>query len=163
MKLSVKLVSSDVGISGANLYPYINVSGRSIMLGQPITLTHKNKHSLVDFTMNITKIGAAFQDAEEKLEKMKEIRVKHPASCLMRAAKQIGLPKKTSCEMAESIEALYGANCLQIDVFFALYDILEAYDADKALPISNRIVLEEGISRIAFSRFTDYDIPFQWE
>lgn len=163
MKLAVKLVSSDVGLSGANLFPSITIKGQSFLLGKPISLTHKNQHSLVDFTMNITQIGAAFKDSADKLEIMTQEKVKHPAGCLMRTAKQAGLPKKLSCEMADSLETLYGCNCRQIDVFFALYEILEKYDADVSLCSTRRILLEEGISRVAFSRFADYDIPFQWE
>lgn len=163
VKLSLKLISSDVGVSGANLFPYVSFDDISFMMGMPITLTHKHKHALVDFIDNITKVGAAFRDATEKMEEMNSRKVSHPGGCLMRIAKQAGLPKKLSCEEAESIEALYGTNCMQSDVFFSLYDVLDKYDAECTLSLSRRLILEEGISRITFSRFSDYDIPFQWE
>lgn len=163
MSLSVKLVSSDVGLSGANLFPYIHMKNNSFMLGKPLVLTHKNQHSLVDFNVNIAQLDSVFLESAEKIEDMNRQAVKYPAGCLLRAAKQAGLPKKLSCEAAEAIEAMYGSNCLQIDIFMALYEILEKYDAEVDLSLSRRVLLEEGISRIVFSRFSDYDLPFQWE
>lgn len=163
MKIGVRLVTSDVGLSGANLYPYVSGNGHNIMFGNVLSLTHKGSNSMDTFQDNVGKLMALFKDAENKIERMNELKVKHPSGCLMRAAKQAGLPKKISCEAAETLESTFGINCYQADVFFTLYDILESYDSEAGLTASRRIQLEEGISRVAFCNFDDYDIPFQWE
>ena len=49
LKASVRLTTSDVGISGANLYPSLIVDGRNIPLGSPLKLEHKNKATMDDF------------------------------------------------------------------------------------------------------------------
>lgn len=162
---SVKLISSDVGISGANIYPYIRDGYKERMIGLPLTLTHKNYHGISDFADNVYKIMSMFQDAAEKLEHMDQKKIKYPAGCLLRIAKQIGLPKKLACETAPIFETSYGNNTYQIDVYWALYDILDQYDSysQGGLSSARRLSLEEGICRIAFSNMSDYDIPFQWE
>ena len=163
MKAGVFLITSDVGLSGANLYPYIHGNGHNVMIGTPLTLTHKGSNTLETFEANVSRMLSIFKDAEARLNEMDQKKVNHPAGCLMRIAKQAGLPKKISCEAAESLEATFGINCYQADVFFALYDILESYYVETEVSSSKKIMLEEGISRVVFSNFGDYDIPFQWE
>lgn len=163
MTVACKLRSSDVGFSGANLYPYLTGKGREIMLGSPLSLTHKNKHTITDFRDNVMKVMAMFKDSADKIEEMNLKKVKNPEGCLLRIAKQVGLPKRLSCELAPIIEAQYGNNCYHCDVFWALYDIFDKAVAVNNLSESRKIALEEGISRIVFSNMEDYDMPFQWE
>lgn len=161
---AARLLTSDVGLSGANLYPYLEGAGRAIMLGAPLTLSHKGANSLNDFRANVSKLLAMFKDAEAKICSMDNIPVKNIGGMLRRLAKAAGLPKKLSCEAAEQLEEQRAGNCYQTDVFFTLYDILEDYDADNGgLPVSRRIPLEEGISRVAFGNMSEADLPFQWE
>lgn len=163
MKGGITLVSSDVGLSGATLYSNIHGNGKTIMFGFPLSLVHKGNSCLNNYEKNVDKIFSMFKDSSECLEAMNMRKVSHPRGCLLRAAKQSGLPKKLSYETAESIEALYGANCYQSDIFFALYDILENHAATNKLSPMRMIQLSEGISRVAFGNFAEYDIPYEWE
>lgn len=163
MKAAIRLISSDVGMSGVNLYPYVHGSGRTFMIGTPISLTHKNRNGLGEFANNCTKIMATFKESESKLQDMETKPVKNVSGMFLRIAKQAGLPKKMCCEKAEALEIMYGSNAKQIDLFSALYEVLEDYDAEKMLSNDRRLTLEEGISRIVFSRMEDFDLPFQWE
>lgn len=165
VKAAVKLVTSDVGLSGANLYPYLECpGGRSIMLGTPLSLTHKGTHTIADFEANTLLLLSLFKNAEERIGLMDATPVKNIGGMIRRLAKNAGLPKKQSCEWAELVENSRGGNCFQSDVFFSLYDILESYDADMGgLPSARRLSLEEGISRVAFGDIGSADIPYQWE
>ena len=104
-----------------------------------------------------------FKDAEEKLEKMETAKVRNVAGCFLRAAKQVGLPKGICCEYAPTLENLYGTRCYQIDIYWALYDMLEKYLSGSDATNARKLALEEGISRVVFSNMADYDLPFQWE
>lgn len=157
------LRSSDVGFSGANIYPYIAGKGKERMIGTPISLTHKNQHSIADFRDNVAQVMSMFKAAADKIGEMQQTKVKNPAGCLLRIAKHVGLPKKIACESAPIIEAQYGSNCLQCDIYWAIYDIFDKAIEDNKLSEARKIALEEGISRIVFSNMEDYDLPFQWE
>ena len=133
------------------------------MIGTPISLTHKNRNGLGEFANNCAKIMATFKESEAKLQDMESKPVRHVNGMFLRIAKQAGLPKKMCCEKAEALEIMYGSNAKQIDLFSALYEVLEDYDAEKMLSNDRRLTLEEGISRIVFSRMEDFDLPFQWE
>lgn len=163
LKAAIRLVSSDVGLSGVNLYPYVHGNGQTFMVGTPLSLTHKNQNGLTEFANNCSKIMAMFKDSEARFQEMEQKKVNHVYGMFVRIAKQAGLPKKLSCEKAETLEAMYGANARQIDIFGGLYEVLEDYDAEKQLTNERRLTLEEGISRVVFSRMEDYDMPFQWE
>lgn len=160
--ISVKLISSDIGLSGANIYPYLSSEQHSIMIGVPLSLTHKNKHTVNDFEINVGKIMAMFKEASEKLEQMQNVLVKHPSGCLLRLAKQIGLNKKFSCESAIEFEGVFGAAASQLDVFWELQDIFDKMCSDK-LSETRKLQIQENIARVCFGNIIDYDIPFQWE
>lgn len=157
------LRSSDVGFSGANIYPYIAGKGKERMIGSPLSLTHKNQHSVDDFRNNVKQVMSMFKEAEEKIKIMQQTKVKNPSGCILRIAKHVGLPKNLSCEAAPIIEAQYGNNCFQCDIYWAIYDIFDKAVETGRLSEARKIALEEGISRIVFSNMSDYDLPFQWE
>ena len=165
LKTTVRLVSSDVGASGANIYPCLIGNCHYIALGKPLSLTHKSNHSLADFSENVGKVVAMFKDATEKLEEMGNLRLKHPDGCLLRLAKQCGLSKKISCERAPEFSNLYGSSASLLDCWWELNEIYEKMFVDDNHPNpTKRIQLQEAIARVCFSAdLTEYDIPFQWE
>lgn len=162
-RTAVRMTSSDVGLSGANLYPYIIADGITYMIGMPLTLTHKDRHCINDFRDNARMIMAMFKEASQKLADMEHVKVRNVAGCFLRIAKQVGLPKGICCEYAPDLEQTYGNNCYQIDIYWALYDMLETYLSDNDVSNGRKLALEEGISRVVFSNMGDYDLPFQWE
>lgn len=162
-KMDVQLISSDIGISGANIYPFVRDGKTLRMIGKPVGLTHKNKHTVKDFAANVQLIYSMFKDAADKLEVMQTVRIKHPAGCLLRLAKHIGLSKQMACEEAPKFETMYGNNTYQIDVYWKLYEILDDMIAKNNMSQSRQLQLQEQICQIAFSEMADYDLPFQWD
>ena len=159
---SCKLVSSDVGASGANLYPCIVVGGRELMIGSCLSLTHKDGHTIANFAENVQKVFSLFKDASEKLEQMENTPVANPAGCLMRLAKQAGLSKKLSIEAGQELEGMYGDTTTQVDVYWYLQDVFAKMEPD--IPSESRkIMLQENIARICFGDMESYDLPFNWE
>ena len=159
---SCKLVSSDVGASGANIYPCIVAAGREIMIGSCLSLTHKDGHTVSQFTENVMKVFSLFKDATEKLEQMENTGVANPAGCLLRLAKQVGLSKKLSIEASVELEGMYGDTATQVDVFWYLQDVY-AKMAEDIPSESRKVMLQENIARVCFGDMGAYDLPFNWE
>ncbi len=162
-KPMIRLVTSDVGLSGANLFPVLRDNmGKEFALGVPLCLTHTAKHSMTDFAKNVSQITAMFRDSKEKLNNMMTSPIKHPAGCLKAIAKKCTLPKKISINYAADFEKSY-QNCYEIDVYYALFDILEKYSFESDLSTSRMFTLQESIARVVFSNMSDYDYEFEWE
>ncbi len=165
METTVRLVSSDVGASGANIYPCLRSTNRYVALGRPLTLTHKYNHSIQDFKENVNQVVSMFKEATEKLEEMGNVRLKNPDGCLLRIAKQCGLSKKISCEKAPEFQALFGSNASFLDCWWEINDIFEMmFENDENPNPTKRIQLQEAIARVCFTADpSEYDLPFQWE
>lgn len=162
-KPMVRMVTSDVGLSGANLFPVLrDNTGREFALGTPLCLTHTAKHNMEDFAKNVAQITAMFRESKEKLEKMMTAQIKHPAGCLRIIAKKCTLPKKFTMNKAAEIEQNY-KKCYEIDVYYALFDILDEYTRESDISTARMFNLQEAIARVVFTNMSDYDYEFNWE
>lgn len=159
---SIRLITSDVGICGVNIYPYLKSATRTFMLGRPLTLTHRYGNALEDFEENVSKCFSLFKETAERLNAMANISIRHPSGCLQKVAKACGLTKKIAIEEAVIFEKMYGSTATQLDVYWELQEIYEKMETDK-LSESRKIFLQENITRICFSNIADYDIPYVWE
>lgn len=160
ISIRAKLVSSDVGLSGANIYPYITVNGEERMVGRPICLEHKGEADYYSFNCNTDKIFALFKESEEKLEAMALKKVRHPADAVRKICKAAGLPKKLSLEEAEEFKSLF-ENPSQLDVYWTVYAIYEAAKEDGTFSMAKKLFVEETIARAIYS-MDEYDLPFEW-
>lgn len=159
----VRMVTSDVGRSGANLYPILrNSMGREITIGIPLTLTHSDRHSVDDFGNNVMMITAMFRDAKKNLEEMSHRQINHPAGCLRAVAKKCSLPKKLVCNEAKIFEATY-VKAYEIDVYYKLFDLLDMYIMENHLTAARALPIQESIARIAFTNMSDHDYEFDWD
>lgn len=165
MYTTVRLISSDIGESGANIYPCLQSATRYISIGKPLSLTHKNNHTIMDFKDNVAKVVSMFKESAEKIEELGKITLKHPDGCLLRMAKQCGLSKKYSCERAPEFASLFGHSATFVDAWWELNDIYDKMiAADKIVNPTKQIQLQEAVARVIFSAdVSEYDIPFQWE
>lgn len=164
IKIEARLTSSDVGLSGAKIYPFIKTDGKLRIIGNPLSVTHKNGKTLKDFKENCGKIFSMFKDIERQLELMKAKKLKCPSGAFLRVAKEIGLPKKLAHEQASNFEALF-AKPTQLDLYWALYETLDTYKVSRKndLSFSQMLTYEEGICRTLFGDIDKYDMPFTWE
>ena len=162
-KPMLRMITSDVGLSGANILPvFRNSIGQEMALGTPLSLTHNNRHSVEDFEKNLRQITAMFREAKDKLEEMTRKKIKHPAGCLKVIAKKCGLPKKLTCNEAEAFEAMY-QSCYEIDVYQKLYELLDEYSNEVTITEARYMDIQESIARIVFTNMSEYDYNFNWE
>lgn len=81
---ALRLTTSDVAASGANLYPMMTskTNNRTISLGSPIKLSHDKGATLQDFRKNLDKIFSRYQEAMNGISSLMDIEIENPVNCL---------------------------------------------------------------------------------
>ena len=105
----IKVLTSDVGLSGANIYPFIKdqCSTKMYPIGTPLKLEHIGTADMEKFKANLLSCFASFKDVSEHLEKMKSTMISNPADCLYNVGKKIQLPEKQLKEIYEEFDSEY--------------------------------------------------------
>ena len=163
---SVRFSTSDVGISGANLYPMLLVGGGSkiVPLGYPIKTEHKGGADLDYFTEQLSMLYARFEEGIEKQTKLLGIDVRYPKTTMLAVLKRIGAPKKSSYEAADLFEVQNGDRpCTAYELYLAMSEVIFMAQCEGAS--GSRVAqLEEIVSRALQVNWSEYDRPgdFKW-
>lgn len=118
---AVRLTTSDVAVSGANLYPMLTCSssGRTISLGSPIKLAHTGGADMTQFLANLRMLCSRYQDAISDITKLMDIEIHHPLNCIRLLMKRLGIRKKLINDVAEMFEFQKGNGpCTAHDIYF---------------------------------------------
>lgn len=99
---ALRFSTSDVGMSGANLYPIflVGAESRIVPLGYSIRTEHKNGVDMQYFEEQLRLVYAQFEKALDKQVQLMNIEIRYPVTTLMRVLKRIKAPKKASYERA---------------------------------------------------------------
>lgn len=170
--VNVKFATSDVGLSGANLYPMVifdmNGVKAEMMLGSPLKLAHKSGNSVVHFENNVRQLATYFQETAEKVAKLNTIFLTHPYGCFKAVAHKLGLPKNEALETAEEFDLMRPEHATAYDMFWYMWEIVNRYEknctaAHKKVDISKKINLQESIARIVNMDIKQFDHDHNWE
>lgn len=95
---ALRFSTSDVGMSGANLYPIflVGAESRIVPLGYSIRTEHKNGVDMQYFEEQLRLVYAQFEKALDKQVQLMNIEIRYPVTTLMRVLKRIKAPKKAS-------------------------------------------------------------------
>lgn len=95
---ALRFSTSDVGMSGANLYPIflVGAESRIVPLGYSIRTEHKNGVDMQYFEEQLRLVYAQFEKALDKQVQLMNIEIRYPVTTLMRVLKRIKSPKKAS-------------------------------------------------------------------
>lgn len=163
---SVRLTSSDVGISGANLYPQLLTGeGRIIPLGSPLKLEHKNGATMADFEEKLEMLYSQYENAVKKLTALLDIYIKYPVNTMMGVMKKIGIPKGLAFEAIELFKVQRGTEpCTAHDVYYGIAEVIYMVQAkgkaDKKTTLGVKVMqMEENVMRALNIHWKDYDIP----
>lgn len=159
LKASVRLTTSDVGISGANLYPTLIADGRNIPLGNPLKLEHKNGASMKDFDRKLSALYSQYDFALGKLKDLIAITIKNPSNTMIGVMSKIGIPKKYGVPALEKFNALYGGGfCTAHDIYYGIAEVIFLMQCagESGVRITQ---MEETVSRALNVHWHDYDIP----
>lgn len=167
LKPALRLTSSDVGISGANIYPML-LSGKDekiITLGMPpelaerTQLEHKTGANLEKFKSQLPMIYAQYSVAIGNLMNLLKIEIDNPVNCFLGVCKKIGVTKKLAYDAATLFEGQNGNTpCTAHEIYYGISEVI--FMMQCAGESGSRIAqMEENIARAFTVRWHDYDIP----
>ena len=80
----IRVQTSDVGVSGANIYYslLLGAEKKPLILGKPLKLEHTNNASIEDFSQNMGQIFARYQEAIGDLSKLFHVYASYPANVM---------------------------------------------------------------------------------
>jgi len=163
---ALRFSTSDVGMSGANLYPIflVGAESRIVPLGYSIRTEHKNGVDMQYFEEQLGLVYAQFEKALDKQVQLMNIEIRYPVTTLMRVLKRIKAPKKASYEAMDYFVAIHGDSpCTAYELFMQMSDVIFSAQCDGASGL--RIAqLEEIVSRALNVNWHEYDHPgdFKW-
>ena len=163
---AVRLSTSDVGISGANLYPtlYAGQKSGTIALGSPLKLEHRGEKTMQDFENMLNLLYSQYQLALGNLTKLLDLDISNPVNCMLGVCRQIGVGKKLAYEAAEQFKAQNGEDpCTAHDIYYGISEIVFMVECSGA-PGTKIVKMEETVARALSVRWSNYDIPgdFKW-
>ena len=165
LKPALRLSSSDVGISGANLYPTLFTGrGRIITLGSPLKLEHKVGATLSRFDDQLAMIYSQYQHALGSLTNLLKIDINNPINCMGGVMKRIGVTKRLAFEAMELFKAQHNIDfCTAHDIYYGISEVIFMLQCDGASG-TKLVQMEETVARALSVRWTDYDMPgeFKW-
>ncbi len=158
---AVIFATSNTGDCGANLYPVLMGTGKEMMIiEEPSTMEHIGTASVEKFAEHVRGLMALFQATPERLEKLGEIGLKHPANAYKNVAYKSNLPVASYAEKAEVFETCYCGMATAIDLYFELSNQLYAYAEQTNMGIIRRTKLLNSLSQKFLSpeRLKDCDV-----
>ena len=159
LKASVRLTSSDVGISGANLYPSLIADGRNIPLGYPLKLEHKHGATMEDFEKKLSMLYSQYDLALGKLKELVSVVIKNPSNTMIGVMSKLGIPKKYGIPALEKFNAIHGSGlCTAHDIYYGIAEVIFLMQC--AGESGARVTqMEETVSRALNVKWQEFDIP----
>lgn len=154
---AVRFLTSDVGMSGANLYPLLISKGRSITLGSPLILEHKHGASLQKFEEQLDMLYPRYLTAIDQLCKLMDVEVVYPYNAMLRVMKRISIGKKIAYEIAQDWQDRNGTCCSTAhELYLAIGEATFLAQRDGA-SAARVMQIEENVSRALKIKWGDYD------
>lgn len=156
----LRLVTSDVAASGANLYPMLlcDSGNKTICLGSPIKLSHDKGATIEDFERNLERLYARYEATIKNISKLMDIEIANPVNCMRLIMKKLKIKQKITNETVELFQAQYGTSpCTAHDIYFAMNEasFIAACEGMQGEYILN---LEEDIAKALSFDWSEYDV-----
>lgn len=157
---ALRLTTSDVAASGANLYPMLlcENAGYTIALGSPIKLAHDRGATIQDFKKNLKSICSRYTDAITDISKLLEVVVRNPVNCMRLVMKQIGIKQKIRNEVVDLFVAQNGTGpCTAHDLYFAINEA-SFFASCEGMRSHQILKIEEDITKAITLDWTEFDV-----
>lgn len=166
LQMGLRLTSSDTGLSGANLYPmmFVGKEMKSIPLGSPLKLEHKNKADLAKFADQLNLLYSQYNKALGGLKRLMQVYLNHPVNAMLGVMKKLGVSKKYAYLIAEDFKVRTGdLPCTVYEAYLAIAELIHILQCE-GVAGSKIVQMEETIARAIAIRWKDYDIAgeFKW-
>lgn len=157
---AVRLTTSDVAASGANIYPMLlcGNANRTINLGSPIRLAHTGGADITKYMANLRMLFSRYQDAITDITKLMDIEIRNPLNCLRLVMRKIGISKKLVNEVADLFINQNGTGpCTAHDLYFAMNEA-SFFGACEGMQGNSILSLEEQVTRALQLDWREFDV-----
>lgn len=157
---ALRLTTSDVAVSGVNLYPMMlsQTSNRVINLGSPIKLSHDRGATLQDFRKNLDKIFSRYQEAVKGIVGLMDIEIQNPVNCLHLIMKELKINQKIRNEVVDLFVGQYGEEpCTAHDLYFAMHEAA-FFAACEGFSAPRILKLEEDLAKTLVFDWKAFDV-----
>ena len=164
--MSVSVMTSDTGHSGANIYPSVigtMPGGRKYrvpILGS-ICMDHKEKANIKEFESNLSLAFSQTEKSKERIRELDAISLNYPFNCFCNILKKVGIGKKQAVDVLNRFAVTIGndAPATAADVYFKACEITFEPDQNDTLGM---MTLDENIAKIlklSDKSWSDFDRP----
>lgn len=161
MKAAVRVSTSDVGTSGANLYPMLLCGPRqnTIALGDPLKLSHENGATLMQFDKQLGLLFGKYQAAVKNLTKLLGILINNPSNCMIGVMRKVKVPKRYITEAVNLFTAQNGdVSCTAHEIYCGMSEVIFMLTCEGEN--GGRIAaMEEKLARALALDWREFDVP----
>ena len=164
-KFEVEIVTSDVTVSGANVYLYgISENGARLPFGE-ISTKHIGGNNLKMFTEKLDEIFPLLQKKADDMAELADLELAYPCNVLLQLFKKLKFGKKISTKIHNTYSTFQGENAdTAMNVYLEICSYVYELKGNGASPMQI-IDAESKISSITAKDFKNMDLPgvFAWE
>lgn len=163
--MSLKVVTSDAGYSGVNLYPIVvgimpNGKRFNVPILGSLSMNHTGKASIAEYSSNIGLAFAQCEKSKTRIEELNRIRLNFPFNCFCNILQKIGIRKKQAMDILNQFAVTTGntGKATAADIYFSACEINFNMDATTLQTLET----EECIARIlklSDKAWSSYDKP----
>lgn len=156
---TLRFTCSDVGTSGANLFPSLLVGENrvNLQLGKPIKQIHKGGATLESFQKQLDLIYPHFQSGVKALTELVTTMIFYPINCMVGICKELRIPQRLAAPAVDRFWAQNGDDiCTAHEIYCALSEIIFDLQQEGASGLE-LAQMEETISRVVHLRWKNYD------
>lgn len=159
LSAAVRITTSDVGSSGANIFYTVKGGNRTVVLGEALRLAHKECKTVGHFEDNIQSIFDYYKETLRDVMRLCRIHISYPVNTMAGIMSKAGFGKKLTAETVESYKAAAGDDpCSAYEVYCGICEVLSIARQAKETE-SGLLRMEEKIAKCISMRWHDYDIP----
>lgn len=157
---TIRITSSDVAASGANIFYSLMEGQRKIALGTDMRMRHNNSVEFQQFTENLLSTFECYKNAlKGTVEKLCAISIEYPVNTMIGIMTKQGFGKKNVAEIVDCFKATFGdAPCTAYEVYCGIGEILFLAQS-KGISGRTMVELEEKVAKCTSMKWREYDIP----
>lgn len=160
VKAGIRLFTSDIGTAAVHILSYIETDGHILTFGRPVTVKHMGKKTAGDIRREVKKLYSMFKENTETLKLLSETKISHPAGCIRSIAKEMHLPKKISCEVADEVDAQFSGEKSAYEIYWYLNEIAQRCESEDN--VLRNMNIRETVAECLKLDFRKFDREFEW-
>ena len=157
---TIRITSSDVATSGANIFYSLMEGKRKIALGTDMRMRHNNFVEFQQFTENLLSTFECYKSAlKGTVEKLCAISIEYPVNTMIGIMTKQGFGKKNVAEIVDRFKATFGdVPCTAYEVYCGIGEILFLAQS-KGVSGRSMVELKEKVAKCLSMKWREYDIP----